>query len=75
MDLAASELWKLFQGCSGILVRGGAGGQCDEGHSSVWSLGLVLPRYRHLQLLDGRNGFGRDEIQVMVDAAQLLDGI
>ena len=30
MDLAASELWKLFQGCSGILVRGGAGGQCDE---------------------------------------------
>lgn len=74
MDLAASELWKLFQGCSGILVRGGAGGQCDEDLIGV-EPGIGASKIPDLQLLDGRNGFGRDEIQVMVNAAQFLDGI
>ena len=74
MDLAASEFGKLFQGLPGVLVCGGTGGQGNEDLVGV-KPGISAAKILDLQFLDRRDGFGRDEIQVMVDASQFLDGV
>ena len=74
MHIAALELGELLQSDSSRLILGGRAGQRDQDLIGVQA-GIPAAKVVGLEGLDGLDGGGRNEVKLLVDAGQLLEGI
>ena len=74
MHVAALELGELLQSDSSRLILGGRAGQRDQDLIGVQA-GIPAAEVVGLEGLDGLDGAGGDQVDLMVDAGQLLEGV
>ena len=74
VHVAALELGELLQSDSSRLILGGRAGQRDQDLIGVQA-GIPAAEVVGLEGLDGLDGAGGDQVDLMVDAGQLLESI
>ena len=74
VHVAALELGELLQSDSSRLILGGRAGQRDQDLIGVQA-GIPAAEVVGLEGLDGLDGAGGDQVDLMVDAGQLLEGV
>ena len=74
VHLAALQIAETLHGDLRRRVGGGADGEGQQRLVRV-EPGIVVPQVVHLQMLDGLDDHGGDELHVVADAAQLLESV
>ena len=74
VHITALELGELLQSDSSRLILGGRAGQRDQDLIGVQA-GIPAAEVVGLEGLDGLDGAGGDQVDLMVDAGQLLEGV
>ena len=74
VHIAALELGELPQRDGGSLILGGRAGQRDEDLIGVQA-GVAAAEVVGLEGLDRLDGAGGDEVDLLIDAGQLLEGV
>ena len=74
MSLTAAELGQLVHGQLGSGIGGGTDGEGDQNFIGVQP-GVVIAQVAGLEILNGFDNYGRDQMHGMSDTAQLLKGV
>ena len=74
MKLGVTELFQLCHGAAGIDVRGSADGKSNQ-HLVCMETGVLALHVVYLQGLDRNDDIGRDELDLVIDLGEGLQGI